>query len=52
MVFVVAAMKGLTIWVWDFSGAYLNGVMDCLVYMKQPWGFNKPGEEDKVWRLL
>jgi hypothetical protein len=52
MVFAVAAIKGLEVRQWDFSGAYLNGEMDRPVYMKQPTGFAKQGEEGKVCLLL
>ena len=38
------------IWQWDFSAAYLNSSLpeDPPVYMFQPVGFAKQGEEDKV----
>jgi hypothetical protein len=52
MVFAVAAVKQLVVRQWDFSRAYLNGTMDRPVYMKQPTGFAKQGEEDKVCLLL
>ncbi|CAK5270155.1 unnamed protein product [Mycena citricolor] len=52
MVFAVAAVKGLHVRQWDFSGAYLNGRMDRDVYMKQPRGFEEKGREDKVCLLL
>ncbi|KAF7333549.1 Retrotransposon Ty1-copia subclass [Mycena sanguinolenta] len=52
MVFAVAAVKGLYTRQWDFSGAYLNGKMDRPVYMRQPRGFAKAGEEEKVCKLL
>jgi hypothetical protein len=37
---------------WDFSGTYLNGVMNKPVYMRQPQGFAKQEEESKVCLLL
>jgi hypothetical protein len=52
IVFAVAAVKGLHVRQWDFAGAYLNGVMDKPVYMRQPRGFAKQGEEHKVCLLL
>jgi hypothetical protein len=52
MVFAVVAMKGLHMRQWDFAGAYLNGEMDKPVYMRQPRGFAKRGEEHKVCLLL
>ncbi|CAK5276897.1 unnamed protein product [Mycena citricolor] len=52
MVFAVATVKNLKVRQWDFSGAYLNGEMDQPVYMKQPRGFEKKGEESKVCLLL
>jgi hypothetical protein len=36
----------------DFKDAYLNGVLDEEVYMRQPKGFEEPGREHFVWRLL
>jgi hypothetical protein len=51
MVFAVAAVQGLRVRQWDFSGAYLNGEMDTTVYMKQPIGFAKQGEEHRVCLL-
>jgi hypothetical protein len=47
MVFAVVAVKGLHLRQWDFSGAYLNGVMDKPVYMCQPQGLTKQGEGAK-----
>jgi hypothetical protein len=52
MVLAIAAMLGLSVKQWDFSGAYLNGVLDRAIYMKQPKGFVKPGEENLVCMLL
>jgi hypothetical protein len=52
MVFAVAAVEQLVVRQWDFSGAYLNGTMDHPIYMKQPRGFAKQGEETKVGLLL
>jgi hypothetical protein len=48
MVFAVVAVQQLHVQQWDFSGVYLNGKMDTTVYMKQPVGFPKQGEESKV----
>lgn len=36
----------------DFDNAYLNGKIDVELYMRQPPGFEKPGMEDWVCRLL
>jgi hypothetical protein len=52
MVFAVAAVERLVVRQWDFSSAYLNGTMDRPMYMKQPRGFAKQGEESKVCLLL
>jgi hypothetical protein len=52
MTFAVAAVNRLHVQQSDFSGAYLNGTMDRPVYMKQPKGFAKQGEENKVCLLL
>jgi hypothetical protein len=52
MVFAVAAVQRLVVRQRDFVGAYINGKMDCSVYMKQPTGFVKLGEKQKVCLLL
>jgi hypothetical protein len=52
MILAIAAMLGLSVKQWDFSGAYLNGVLDRAIYMKQPKGFVKLGEENLVCMLL
>ena len=36
----------------DFKNAYLNGDLDEEIYMKQPPGFEEPGREDWVCKLL
>ncbi|KAL7278122.1 hypothetical protein ACG7TL_008093 [Trametes sanguinea] len=36
----------------DFKNAYLNGKLDETIYMRQPPGFEVPGKERLVWRLL
>ena len=35
----------------DIKGAYLNGILEETVYMKQPKGFIRAGDEDKVCKL-
>ncbi|CDO71000.1 hypothetical protein BN946_scf184844.g4 [Trametes cinnabarina] len=36
----------------DFKNAYLNSRLDDTIYMRQPPGFEVPGRERHVWRLL
>ncbi|CDO74006.1 hypothetical protein BN946_scf185043.g55 [Trametes cinnabarina] len=36
----------------DFKNAYLNGKLDETIYMRQPPGFEVPGKERLIWRLL
>jgi hypothetical protein len=52
MVMAIAAMLRLHVKQWDFLGAYLNGQLDHPIYMKQPKGFVKLGEENMVCLLL
>jgi hypothetical protein len=51
MVFAVAAVQNLRVRQWDFAGVYLNGERDTTVYMKQPTGFARQGEESQVCLL-
>jgi hypothetical protein len=51
MVMAICAVKGLATRQWDFSGAYLNGMQVHPVWMKQPLGFVKPGEEHLACQL-
>ena len=46
-----AFMKGMTIHQLDIKTAYLYGVLEEEVYMKQPKGYARPGEEDLVCKL-
>ena len=47
----VAAAKGLNVRQLDVRSAYLNGELEEELYMEQPPGFIKQGQEDKVLRL-
>jgi hypothetical protein len=44
MVLAIVTMLSLSLKQWDFSDVYLNGVLDCVIYIKQPKGFVKPGK--------
>lgn len=48
MTMAVSAVRRLWTRQFDFSSAYLNGVLDRPLYMWQPKGFIKQGEEKKV----
>ena len=52
LLLVEAFLKGELIDVMDVKNAYLNGVLDKEVYIKQPKGFMKPGTEHLVCRLI
>lgn len=47
----VAAQKGWTMYQLDVKSAFLYGELKEVVYVDQPEGFVKKGEEDKVYRL-
>ena len=47
----LAAMLDLKIHQMDVNTAYLNGDLDVDIYMEQPEGFIKRGQEDKVCKL-
>jgi hypothetical protein len=36
----------------DFDGAYLNALLDTVVYMELPWGYEQPGKCVKLLRAL
>jgi len=48
MIIAIAAHLDLHLWQIDFVSAYLNSKNKFLVYMEQPPGFVKEGEEDMV----
>ena len=50
-VIALAAQKGLLLHQMDVVTAFLNGTLDEDVYMKQPEGFVKKGQEDLVCKL-
>ncbi|WVZ19823.1 hypothetical protein V8G54_007145 [Vigna mungo] len=51
LVVVMANLKGWQIHQMDVKSAFLNGPLEEEVYVKQPPGFVKKGEEQKVYRL-
>lgn len=52
LVLALAAANDWEVHQIDFKNAYLNGDLDETIYMRQPPGFEVPGREDWIWRLL
>ena len=50
-VIALAAQMELPIFQLDVKSAFLNGTLEEEVYVEQPRGYEKKGEEDKVYRL-
>lgn len=51
MMIAVAAKKGLVLKQFDVKTAYLNGIIEEELYMRQPPGFITPGQEGLVCKL-
>jgi len=51
IVLAVAAQEGWNVYKMDVKGAFLYGELKEEVYVDQPEGFIKHGEEDKVYKL-
>ena len=51
LIIALAAQEGWEIHHMDVKSAFLNGVLEEEVYVKQPPGFIKVGSEEKVLRL-
>ena len=52
LLIALAAIHNLVIHQMDVKTAFLNGVLEEEVYMKQPEGFVMPGNENKVCKLI
>ena len=52
MLIAIAAIFNLEIHQMDVKTAFLNGELDEEIYMEQPEGFNVPGQENKVCKLV
>jgi hypothetical protein len=51
IVCAIAAHENLDLWTIDIDSAYLNGIIDTKVYMKQPEGFVDSSQPNAVWLL-
>jgi hypothetical protein len=49
IILALAALHDLHLWSVDISNAYLNGDMDCDVYMEQPEGFAQGNPFERNW---
>ena len=52
MLIAIAAIFNFEIHQMDVKTAFLNGELDEEIYMEQPEGFNVPGQENKVCKLV
>lgn len=50
-IIALAAIKGWSVFQLDVKSAFLHGELNETVYVDQPQGFEKKGEEDKVYEL-
>lgn len=51
LIIALAALMGVIIHQLDVKTAFLNGVMNTVVYVEQPTGYAKGDPKKKVWRL-
>ena len=51
LLLVVAAQKNWRVYQLDVKSAFLNGFLQEEIYVEQPEGYVKEGEEDKVYLL-
>ena len=51
MLLAISAQKGWKVFQLDVKSAFLNGVLQEEIYVKQPDGFVIQGAEDKVYLL-
>lgn len=50
-IIALAAIKGWSVFQLDVKSAFFHGELNETVYVDQPQGFEKKGEEDKVYEL-
>ena len=51
LLLAIAAQKGWKVYQFDVKSAFLNGFLQKEIYVEQPEGFVKKGEEDKVYLI-
>jgi len=51
VILAVAAHEGLQVLQMDIDSAYLNAMIDYLIFMEQPRGYKDPDNPKKVCRL-
>lgn len=51
MILALAAQKGWGVYQLDVKSAFLHGELDEDVYVEQPKGYVRKGEEQKVYKL-
>lgn len=50
-ILALATIKGWNVFQLDVKSTFLHGELNEVVYVKQPQGYQKKGEEDKVYKL-
>ena len=51
MVIALAARNGWTVYQLDVKSVFMHDELNEAIFIEQPWGYEKKGEEHKVYRL-